>query len=93
MREAAFGPDTVTRTQLIEDFEQSRDHGLAHIDDLAREWSARMPFSAEEMRAYLTNNIYYFLDDASLAGLDLFYRYAVECGALAAVPELRFLEA
>jgi len=50
-----------------------------------------MPLSTEEMRAYLSNNIHYFLDDACLAGLDLFYRYAVECGALLAIPELRFL--
>src|SRR5690348_15885888 len=91
VREAAFSPDTVTRAQLIEDFEQSRDHGLQHIDDLAREWSARMPLSTEEMRAYLSNNIHYFLDDPCLAGLDLFYRYAVECGALPQVPEIRFL--
>jgi chorismate dehydratase len=91
VREVAFGPNTVTRAQLIEDFEQSRDHGLQHIDDLAREWSARMPFSAEEMSAYLSNNIHYFLDDACLAGLDLFYRYAVECGALTDVPKLQFL--
>ena len=91
VREDAFGPRTVTRARLIEDFEQSRDHGLAHLDDLAREWSARMPLSVEEMRAYLTENIYYFLDDACLEGLDRFYRYAVECGALARVPTLRFL--
>jgi chorismate dehydratase len=91
VREVAFGPNTVTRAQLIEDFEQSRDHGLQHIDDLAREWSARMPLSTEEMRTYLSDNIHYFLDDACLAGLDLFYRYAVECGTLPSVPELRFL--
>lgn len=93
VREAAFGPDTVTRTQLIEDFEQSRDHGLAHIDDLAREWSERIPLSEADLRAYLTNNIYYVLDDACLEGLDLFYRYAVECRALPEVPKLRFLPA
>lgn len=91
VREAAFGPDTVTRTQLIADFEQSRDHGLAHIDDLAREWSARIPISTAELRAYLTNNIYYVLDDACLEGLNLFFRYGTECGALSSVPKLNFL--
>lgn len=91
VREAAFGLDTVTRAQLIEDFEQSRDHGLAHIGNLAQEWSERIPLSTAEMKAYLTSNIYYVLDDACLEGLDLFYRYAVECGALTKVPELRFL--
>jgi chorismate dehydratase len=91
VREAAFGQETVTRAQLVEDFERSRDHGLAHIDDLALEWSARIPLSAITLRKYLSENIHYFLDDECLKGLDLFYRYAVECGALPVVPKLRFL--
>jgi chorismate dehydratase len=90
-RDAAFGPNTVMRAQLVKDFEESRDHGLAHIDDLAREWSTRVPISASALRAYLSENIHYFLDDDCLAGLELFYRYAVECGALSTVPKLRFL--
>jgi chorismate dehydratase len=91
VREEAFGTGTVTRAQLVEDFERSRDHGLSHIDDLAREWSARVPVPASVLRNYLTENIYYFLDEACLEGLNLFYRYAFECGAMQAVPELRFL--
>lgn len=91
VREAAFGPATVSKKQLVEDFELSRDHGLAHIEDLAQEWSRRVPVSAAALEKYLRENIYYFLDDACLEGLDLFYRYAVECGALPAVPALRFL--
>lgn len=91
VREAAFGPRTVTRAQLIQDFQQSRDHGLTHIDDIARDWSTRMPLSTGALRAYLSENIHYFLDDACLEGLSLFYRYAVECGALTEVPKLRFL--
>lgn len=91
VRKEAFGPGAVTREQLVKDFERSRDNGLAHIDDVAQEWSTRLPLSLKELRQYLTENIYYFLDDACLGGLDLFYRYAVECGALPAVPKLRFL--
>lgn len=91
VREEAFGPETVSRTQLVEDFERSRDHGLAHLDDLAQEWSGRVPLPAAALRTYFSDNIYYFLDDACLEGLELFYRYAVECGALTVVPKLRFL--
>jgi chorismate dehydratase len=91
VREDALSESTVSRAQLVEDFERSRDNGLAHTEDLVREWSSRVLVSAAVLRAYLTENIYYFLDDACLEGLDLFYRYAAECGALPHVPELKFL--
>lgn len=91
VRKAAFGPETVTREQLVSDFELSRDHGLTHLDDLAREWAPRVPLAVGAMRSYLTDNIHYRLDEACLEGLNLFYHYAVECGALAEVPKLRFL--
>jgi chorismate dehydratase len=75
-------------------FQESRDHGLqpASLDRIALEWSPRLGLSQAEIRAYLTENIYYDLDPACLDGLQLFYRYASECGVLAAAPELRFLD-
>jgi chorismate dehydratase len=91
VREGALGANTVTARQLVEDFERSRDNGLSRIDDLVREWSARVPVQATTLRTYLTDNIHYFLDDKCLAGLDLFYRYAAECGILPPAPKLRFL--
>lgn len=81
----------ISPAQIIEDFEASRDAGLAHTEDLVHEWSARMPVPAATIRAYLTENIWYTLDEACLAGIQLFYRYGVECGALPSAPELRFL--
>lgn len=81
----------IAPAQIIRDFQASRDAGLAHIDDLVREWSARMPVPAATIHDYLTENIWYVLDDACLNGIQLFYRYGVECGALPSAPELRFL--
>jgi len=86
LREAGVSAQSVTR-----DFQQSRDNGLAHIDDLVAEWSARLTVPAATIRTYLTRNIHYHLDNACLEGLQIFYRYGVECAALTAVPELRFL--
>lgn len=91
VRDAALGPDTVTADQLIDDFERSRDHGLAHIEDLVSEWSARIAVPAATLRAYMSENIHYVLDEACLEGLQFFYRYAYECGALPPVPRLKFL--
>jgi len=75
-------------------FQASRDHGLepASIDSIAREWSGRLGLSEADVRAYLTENIHYRLDRGCLEGLQLFYRYAAECGALPQAPPLQFVE-
>jgi chorismate dehydratase len=74
-------------------FQQSRDHGLepASLDHITREWSPRLGLSEKDVRSYLAENIYYHLDPACLEGLQLFYRYAAEIGALPPAPEIRFL--
>lgn len=77
--------------QIIQDFQASRDAGIAHIPDLVFEWSGRMPVPPSTIRDYLTENISYTLDEACLAGIQLFYHYGVECGALPSAPELKFL--
>jgi chorismate dehydratase len=74
-------------------FQQSRDHGLEpdSLDRIVREWAPRLGLAAASVRSYLTESIYYHLDAACLEGLQLFYRYAAEVGALPAPPNLDFL--
>jgi chorismate dehydratase len=76
-------------------FQQSRDHGLepGSLDQISREWAPRLSLTESGVRSYLTENIYYHLDAGCLAGLQLFYRYAAEIGALPAAPEIDFLPA
>jgi len=76
-------------------FQQSRDHGLepGNLDQIATEWSSRLNLSESDVRSYLTENIYYYLDASCREGLQLFYRYAAEIGVLPAAPELCFLRA
>jgi chorismate dehydratase len=90
-REDAFTRMGMAPSQLVEDFEHSRDSGLDHLDQIVQEWSTRIAVPPATIKHYLFDNIHYFLDDVCLDGLNLFYRYAVECGALPAVPKLRFL--
>ncbi len=80
---------------LIATFQQSRDHGLeaSSIGQISREWGPRLGLSEEEVCSYLTENIYYQLDEPCLEGLRLFYRYAAEIGALPMAPPLKFLTA
>jgi len=74
-------------------FQRSRDHGLEpeNLDQITREWAPRLGLKQSAVHSYLTENIYYHLDPPCLEGLQLFYRYAAEIGALPAAPELRFL--
>jgi chorismate dehydratase len=64
------------------DFIRSRDHGLANIDALVTEWSKRFPIPEETIRAYLTTNIHYVLDEECVEGMRGFFRAAAECGVL-----------
>jgi chorismate dehydratase len=76
-------------------FQKSRDHGLlpTNLERIAGEWGPRLGLSEASVKSYLTENIYYSLDSACLEGMQLFYRYAAECGALPSAPDLRFLHA
>jgi chorismate dehydratase len=86
---------TLPAQDLAAIFQDSRDHGLepASLDHIAREWAPRIGLSEAAVRSYLTENIHYQLDAAYLEGLQLFYRYAAEIGALPAAPEMDFLGA
>jgi chorismate dehydratase len=77
--------------EIARDFVQSRDSGMAHIDDLVQEWTPKIPIPAGTIRTYLSRNIHYVLDERCLAGMDLFFRYATECGVLPSAPALRWL--
>jgi chorismate dehydratase len=94
IRQAAL-KDAPASLDLAAIFQQSRDRGLlsANIAQIAREWAPRLNLSEDEVKSYLTRNIYYHLDPPCLEGLQLFYRYTRECGALPAAPPLSFLVA
>jgi chorismate dehydratase len=74
-------------------FQNSRDHGLrdSSLQHIAREWAPRLDLGEADVRSYLTQNIHYQLDAGCREGLQLFYRYAAEIGALPRAPELQFV--
>jgi chorismate dehydratase len=92
---AARSDAAVPAQDLAAIFQDSRDHGLepASLDHIAQDWAPRIGLSEAAVRSYLTENIHYQLDAACLEGLQLFYRYAAEIGALPAAPEIDFLGA
>ena len=91
VRSEAMKDSGFAAADIAQDFIQSRDHGMVHVEDLVREWTPRIQVPAPTIRAYLSQNIHYVLDEECLRGIDLFFRYAVECGVLPAAPALRWL--
>jgi chorismate dehydratase len=82
---------SITRTQLIEDLQQSRNHGLANVNQLVEEWTPRIALPPATIRDYLTHNIHYTLDQDCMVTIKLFRRYAAEAGILPPLPTLHFL--
>lgn len=83
----------ITPQQLIDDLTASRDTGLAHIDNLVREWKPRIPIAPETIRTYLTRNIHYTLDSDCLRTIEQFRALAAKLGTLAPLAELNLLGA
>ncbi len=90
VRQAALA-DLNSAVDVAQVFQQSRDHGLQHVSEIAQDWSGRLDLKAQTIHEYLTSNIDYSLDSENVQGLKLFYRYAAECNVLPPAPELRFV--
>ncbi|HKU19936.1 MAG TPA: menaquinone biosynthesis protein [Terriglobales bacterium] len=75
-------------------FQASRNHGLepAALEQTATEWSKRLHITPAEVKDYLTRNIYYQLDPDCLEGMELFFRYAAECGSVERLRPIHFLQ-
>ena len=76
---------------MVADLAASRDAGLAHLPELASEWSNRMRLPERTVRTYLSQNIHYRLDAACLEGTARFYADAVACGLLPESPDMTFI--
>src|SRR5580692_1354326 len=91
VRPEALVTSNLTPAQITADVEGSRDHGLAHIEDLVEEWTPRISIPPTTIRHYLTQNIHYHLDPDCIRTIELFRQYAAEVDVLPPLPHLRFL--
>lgn len=79
------------RGNLAHIFQQSRDHGLANVGVLAREWAPRVGISEQDVKRYLSSDISYSLDRPNIEGVTLFFRLAHQCQILSQARKLNFL--
>jgi chorismate dehydratase len=77
--------------ELGKDLRNSRDYGLAHIEEIAAECAPKYNMRPEEVKVYLTQNIDYNLDESHRLGLSLFCKLSREVGAIAEVRNLEFV--
>ena len=55
------------------DFAGARDEGLAHLDEIAAPYENRLALSRDEIKAYLTRNIAFRMDEEMKNGLELYF--------------------
>jgi chorismate dehydratase len=74
------------------DFVKAKHEGVAHTDEIAREYSKRLGLPKGDLLKYLTENISYDLDEDSLRGLRLYYELARDCGLIDEAREIVFYD-
>ncbi len=85
------GREDAVLGELGGDFRNSRDYGLAHIDQIAAECAPKHQMRPEEVKVYLTQNMDYNLNQNHRQGLSLFYKLAAEVGVIPEVREFVFV--
>lgn len=85
------GPASDAVARFSQDFRDSRDFGLAHLDDIAAEHAPRHGISPEDVKIYLSQNINYNLDEEQREGLRTFYRLAREEGLIQGADRITFV--
>lgn len=77
------------RAALDIDFAAARDEGLAHIDEIVSNYETDLTLSREDLRAYLSENISYSIDDSMQEGLELYFALAHKHGL---IPDMKPLD-
>ena len=71
-------------------FEESRNRGMRHLEQIAREEAAAVGLTPDVCHRYLRDNLYFYLGEREQRGLHLFYEEAVKMELAPAKMELRF---
>ena len=85
------GHEDAKLARFRKDFEDSRDYGLTHIDAIAAEYAPKLNMQPPGVKAYLTQNVDYSLDEENRKGLRLFYKLAREAGIIPVEKDLYFV--
>jgi chorismate dehydratase len=76
---------------VIEKLKHSRDYGVAHTAEIAKRYAETLGIPENYVREYLERNVYYYMDNSCVEGLELFYEKAARVGAIKSQRKLEFL--
>jgi len=85
------GHEDAKLARFRKDFEDSREFGLAHVDEISAEYAPKLNMRPAGVKVYLTQNIDYSLDEENRKGLRLFYKLARETGIIPVEKDLSFV--
>jgi predicted solute-binding protein len=77
----------------VADFAGARDEGVAHLEEIVDQYERQLRLPREELRAYLTENVCFDLNEEMRAGLELYFRLAHKHGLIERVRPLRLFDA
>lgn len=80
----------IRRADAPVDFAAVRDEGIAHMDEIAANYSGDVALSRDGIKKYLTSNISYEIDEKMQAGLELYFELAFKNGLIDANRPLDF---
>jgi chorismate dehydratase len=81
-----FGAGTI-----VNDLKGSRDFGVANIPTIAQKYSESLQIKKDFVQEYLEKNMHYYMDQACVEGLQVFYEKAAQAGAIKSVRGLQFV--
>jgi chorismate dehydratase len=75
---------------VVDELKKSRDFGVASIPAIAEKHSESLQIKKEFIREYLERNVHYYMDQACVEAMQLFYEKAERVGAIKSVRKLEF---
>src|SRR5215204_300767 len=82
--------EAIERARMV-DFSGARDEGVAHIQEIVRDYQDKIPMRVDELRNYLTENIVFNVDESMEKGLRLYFELAFKHRLIDSVKPLRFV--
>ena len=75
---------------IVDTLKRSRDFGVANIAGIAEKYSEPLQIKKDFIQDYLEQNVHYYMDQACLEALDLFYEKAAKTGSIKSARKLEF---